>query len=221
MKGLVNIPSQKDLLSAYEKLQTGGTIPDLSEIALFSQYARFDPRLAELLAAACARSWQKILPTELNLEILKTPWPAALGVILEQARTHYQIPEKPAFKHWAAIVMHGISPAKNEHFFIGLRSFAGNLLFQDVCMSLKSYRRWGFFGKEVLKNKADLGKGTWMAPALRQKILRDLLSSKRRLTVNDYLAALGGNVSRRQAERDLAASKARKWGRTRGRVYTR
>ncbi len=223
MKGLICWPSLKNLESAYLKLQFENKI-SVNEIALYSQWIRVDPRLAEILTNYISRNWKSILPTTLNLEIKKQPWPAALGVVTEQVEkfSDLGLTDRLLFKNWSQCVMTSVVPAANEQFFIGLRSFAGHQMKSDVSQSGKSFAKWGYFGREVFKNKGAKPRRTEAPQRVRTEILKALIKEKKEFSVNDYIKKLGNLVSRRQAERDLAESPfIRKSGFTRGRVYRR
>src|SRR5262245_10218933 len=80
MKGLSSVPSLKSLQFAYDKLLKNSF--SAKDLALWTQWSRLDPRLAEILVSNFSKNWKKISPIELNIEILKQPWSAALGVLL-------------------------------------------------------------------------------------------------------------------------------------------
>jgi len=81
MKGLEKIPSHKALQKAYEKIYLNEGI-QVSQIAKWSQWVRFDPRLGEILINYIEKNWKEINPVSLNKVLLKSPWPAAFGVLL-------------------------------------------------------------------------------------------------------------------------------------------
>lgn len=159
MIGLKRIPQLQDLEEAYGLLQSAARNQSViapKKLALLSQWTRFDPRLGEQLVSHLGQSWRKLEPLNLNKELCRQPWPPAMGVILLKV-LNYSITKsnRPLFKQWTSLVMQGIKPACNEQFFIGLRSLGGPLMLEDVLRSHKSYRRWGYFGREHLLNKAD------------------------------------------------------------------
>ncbi|MEK6706495.1 MAG: hypothetical protein AABZ06_11985 [Bdellovibrionota bacterium] len=157
MKGLSEIPTIADLESAYRRIQ----INDIgcAEIALWSQWVRFDPRLGEQLVSCVCINWPAIDAVLLNEEIKKQPWPACLGIIMEQAFAYgaFEFLKRDMFKNWICSVMSGVasaSPIANEQFFIGLRALGGKAMFEDATRSLEVYRRWGYLGREIMVNKA-------------------------------------------------------------------
>lgn len=230
MKGLAFIPSSSDLAQAYEHLQTQVIEAPVEQWALWSQWCRLDPRLAEQWIEGIFGVWEKLSPVELNSKLKNQPWPAAAGVLLEQAQVFFLDSSLPSlkksraslrlFRRWCACVMTEIGPANDELFFLGLRSFAGSAAVEDAEKSLKPYLRWGFLGREVLRNKAMIlsGKRTWTPRKQRILVLTQILRNQGRITVSDYLQALDGTVGRRQAELDLAQY-AIPMGQTRNRYY--
>ena len=222
MIGLKQIPSQKDLLAAYNQIQSGSSVqPEPAKLALWSQWTRFDPRLGELLVEWFARCWTKQDPIALNAALRTQPWPAAIGPILETAALIQTI-ELELFRNWLRVVMTTFLPAPNEQFFIGLNKVAGPRMIREAGAASKVFRRWGFLSSEVLLAKGSaLGRRTLVSPLARLNVLNDLLAIKHEISVNDYLFALNGLVSRRQAERDLAGHPGlRARGFTRRRTYT-
>lgn len=221
MKGLKKWPTIKDLEFAYLSLQLEKSV-SAEEIARYSQWTRLDPRLAEILTGYISRNWKEISPITLNLEMKKQPWPAVMGVITEQIEkfSETKADDRDLLKNWSQCVMTSIHPAYNEQFFIGLRNFGGKQMKNDVSQSTKSFIHWGYFGKEVFKNKGASPNRTDIPKATRLEILKKLANERKEFSVNDYLEKLGNLVSRRQAERDLAASSfIKKSGFTRNRVY--
>lgn len=227
MRGLIKIPSEKELLAAYRQLQAPARAakpPSVSSLALWSQWSRLDPRLAEILTAFLGANWSRIPPIEFHQALRSQPWPAAGCVLLEQIRS-LEPPEDPLFERWYDCVTSGIEPAHHELFFIGLRKFGGRLMRSDAEIPLTPYLRWGYLGREVLRTKSARFQGavTWVAPETRKRVLDDLIARRRggRITVQDYETALGGWVSRRQAQRDLSAHpRLKPRGRTRGKWYS-
>lgn len=228
MKGLVKPPGHRELLEAYERIQAGaGDPPSLVELGLWTQWARFDPRLAEQWIGLVQRAWRQIPVLDFNRELRAQPWPAAAGVLLDQAgafrpRGTHAI-ERQLFRDWRRLAMSGIPPAEGGQFFIGLRSFAGNAMRLDAEDSLRSYRRWGFLGREILRTKAAApgsATATLATRSFRRKRIGELIRTGRSFTVNDYLRAVGYSVSRRQAELDLREdSRIEAQGKTRALVY--
>ena len=231
MKGLSSIPSEENFLEAYRQLQArpARRISE-AELALWSQWCRFDPRLGEQLIELLGREWRTIHPMRLREEALRQPWPQALGVLLEQVLDAGWIPrpDRTLYRRWRDTVLAEIRPASGELFFIGTRKLAGKQMLLDAELSLRAYLKWGYLGRELLVNKAQAPEslqrtGTLLPPLARKRILSQLMRQHPRFSVEDYRRALGFQVSRRQAELDLAALvKARRLstqGQTRGRIY--
>lgn len=224
MKGLYKIPTQVDLAKAYNQLQSFKSkrkAIEENQIALWSQWTRFDPRLGEILADYLLKNWESLNPVQLNSEIKKLPWPAALGVILETSKLLIEKNRFSIFSAWSTLVMSGIKLADNEQFFIGLNKLLGAKMMREVMYPLKIYRKWGYLSSDPMINKALLNqRKTIMPKAVRLALLNESLRNKKSITVSDYMNLLAGSLNRRQAERDLKEHKgliAR--GFTRNRVY--
>jgi len=225
VKGLDRIPRVDELSQCYRILQSGASSISPSAYALWSQWSRFDPRLAEQWIGRIVQDWRRLNPWELGLALQDQPWPAAAGALLSQARD-LLIPgeSRGVFQSWVDCVMSGIGPAHGEQFFIGLRALGGAAMRADAELTLTSYQEWGYLGREVLINKARPGQVTLVAPSIRRRALDELVreASKqgKALRISEYIAKLNGCVGRRQAELDLRAHPALKaLGRTRGRRY--
>ena len=94
------------------------------------------------------------------------------------------------------------------------------LMLKDVEDSLKIYKKWGYFSRDLMINKSLKVSATVLSTQVRHRLLTQLLKSRKSITVNDYLRFLENKVSRKQAERDLKKSlKLKAKGFTRGRVY--
>ncbi len=227
MKGLVVIPSIELLATAYGKLQSGFKI-EISELALWSQWARLDPRLAEQWVDHLEKNWREISPLEFRTAALKQPWPASVGLLLEHAlllgRDRKKFGAQALFRAWCGLVTEGMTRADDEQFFVGLRAFAGKAMIEDAVASLKLYRKWGYLGREILFNKAALrieaAPRTLLSVSARRQKLDEFLDARQRLTTREYRELLGGCVGVRQAEVDLASHpRLKPVGRTRGRVW--
>ena len=173
-----------------------------------------------------ATNWKNLNPISLREHLLEQPWPQAFGVLAEQAADMDLIPpgDRILFKNWLQTTLSGISAAPGEQFFIGLRKFAGKQMLADAEYPLRSYVRWGYLGRDLLVNKAQMTakqrNRTIVSAAVRKKILNELMKIRKRLTVQDYRDALENQVSRRQAEIDLSEEKRLiPHGQTRGRFY--
>lgn len=227
MKGLLQIPSLEDLARAYDGLR--GDQLTLSELALWSQWSRFDPRLAEILVSYLARNWKKLDLFALRTELLAQPWPSAFGVLVENAVASrlVQTTEVGVFRAWAATLLSGVSPACDELFFFGTRKLGSAAMVRDAAESSITYRRWGYLGRDLLVNKANPSAfksiGSTLLPAsVRERLRHELARSRARFTIHDYQTTLDFRVSRRQAELDLARDpEILAVGRTRARFYRR
>lgn len=187
-------------------------------VVLAVQAARQEPRLLWVVVELLATGYERLNPLLLRRAARRSRWPAALGVALEFARAAAGSVE---LDDLAAFVMAGVAPAAGERFFLGTRALGGAQSRRDVEESLAEYRRWGYFSREVPLSK-ELGavtRGT-LGPPERLNLLRRLAARKGVITLADYLAALQGRTSARQARRDLArAPFLVRQGRTRGARY--
>jgi hypothetical protein len=187
-------------------------------VVLAAQAARQEPRLLWVLVELLVRGWDRLDPLKLRRALARARWPGALGVALEFARRAARSSE---LDEVAAFVLARVPPAPGERFFLGTRRFAGSLARRDVEESLAEYRRWGYFSREEPFAK-ELGRPVHGTLARRERLnlLRRLAERTGSLTLADYLAALRGRASRRQATRDLATAPfLAHTGRTRGARY--
>ncbi len=184
-------------------------------IVLASQASRYDPRVLWIVVEWLARSYDRLDPLVLRRALEHSRWPAALGVAFEFARRARPSAE---LSDVADFVMKRVGPASGERYFVTSRAFAGGEARRDAEESLAEYRRWGFLAREepLAKELGLVARGT-LGPAERRNLLLRLARRRGELTLSDYLEALEGRASRRQAERDLAsATFLRRVGRTRG-----
>lgn len=217
MKGLSHVPSVNELEAAYSALLRGVPLPSTADLARYSQWSRFDPRLAEIFVGYVGKHWKAINPVSFREAILEEPWPAAVAVLLEFVATAINTESRSVFRHWKGLLTEGLTPAGGEQFFIGLRRLGGEAMREDAVYPLKAFARWGFLARENLVPKR--GEGA-QAPDVRRLVLDALIREKKRLRVVDYWEALGKNISLRQAERDLMLHPLLKpRGRTKARYF--
>lgn len=224
MKGLGSIPNQKKLSKAYKALQAFPHSVCVKDLVLWSQWARLDPRLGEILIEYISKFWQKQNPVEINQRLKQQAWPAAFGVLLEQVPFYYSqhLKNKKLFLYWSKCVMTDIPRAKGEQFFIGIYKAGGKLVKEECFYSIKPYRQWGYFSKDLLINKVLSTDKTLIPLSQRQVILDELLKSHKKITVQDYLEKMNFQIHRRQAQRDLKNHKKLKpQGQTKGKHYVK
>jgi hypothetical protein len=187
-------------------------------VVLGAQAARREPRLLWVVVELLATGYERLNPLWLRRAVRRSRWPAALGVALEFARVAAASGE---LDDLAVFVLAGVGPAGDERFFLGTRALGGEQSRRDVEESLAEYRRWGYFSREapLSKELGAVSRGT-LGPVERRNLLRRLVGRKGAVTLADYLAALDGRASRRQASRDLArAPFLVRAGRTRAATY--
>lgn len=153
MKALEYIPSELQLQKAYDLIQSTPQEVSVQNLATWSQWARFDPRLAEIWITHLAKHWKMISPILFNESLVLLPWPTAAGPLLEHIHffTEMSSSERALFRKWARCAMSGIFPKNHEQYFIGLRSFASSLIQKDALYTLKLYEQWGYYGRDILE----------------------------------------------------------------------
>jgi len=193
--------------------------PRPEELAvLAAQASRQDPRLLWALVELLARHYDRFDPLKVRRALAGARWPATLGVAFEFARL---VAGSAELDDVATFVLAGVRPARNERFFLGTRAFAGPLARRDAEESLAEYLRWGYMSREepISKELGSPAHGT-LAPQQRMNLLRRLAERPGDFTLGDYLEALRGRASRRQATRDLGTAPfLARSGTTRGARY--
>ncbi len=187
-------------------------------LVLAAQASRHEPRLLWVLVDLLARAYDRFDPLKLRRALERARWPAALGVAFEFAR---RVARSRELDDVADFVMARVAQAPGERFFLGTRAFGGELARRDVEESLAEYRRWGYFSREepIAKELGAAAHGT-LGPRERMNLLRRLAERRGSVTLSDYVAALRGRASRRQASRDLGrADFLVRTGTTRGARY--
>ncbi len=214
----------KQLVGAYNMLQSKRRITE-SEVIRFALWARFDPRLGELLVTKLFRIWQKLDVMKLRRLNFSSPWPQVLAVIFEHVEALIKSSDPAAiefFRHFKALITIGIQPVSYQSFTIGIFRPAGRNLIERAERSHPFFAKWGFYESEPLFNKAMARTfSTIMDRTTREHILRSLLLNNREITVGEYMEACRFAIQRRQAERDLQKFfKLKKRGRTRNARYS-
>lgn len=219
MKGLLDIPSIKNLASAYRILQSKKNEMDLRKLSIFSQWTRFDPRLMEQLIVYLSKNWQSINAVELNKEILKHVWPQTLAVILEHCELLLKH-DKTLYRNWMRTVTTNITELPYQSYFIGLRPFASVAIQVSALHPLKCYEKWGFAEDELQFNKAQLYPKNSFSKISRENLLKNYAFKNKRFYMTDYLDLCKHSISIRQAQRDLKSfSWIRSYGQTKARSY--
>lgn len=229
------IPALADLERAYATLLQPTRLPvSAGELSVFSQWSRFDPRLAEIYVSFLAREWEKLNPIELRKSLLHQRWPSAAAVLLEFAEkliTNSTSEDNTTdlFRLWRRVVTEKLPKGNWEQFFIGLRKLGGQAMQEDARFAFSEYRKWGYLGRDILINKGGgssaKGKGKTtpthsLSPETRREILTSLCAAHPRITTQLYWNAIHQCISRRQAERDLESSPLlRTRGSTKGRYF--
>lgn len=203
MKLAVSVPSQRNLESAYAKLLYPKALT-LQQVIEFSQWGRFDPRLAQIWVGYLSNHWEEWDPLRFGQQLIESTWPAAVGVLLEFATRLAKKDDANSFIHWRSLVLSKVEKASGELFFMGLRKIGGYEMAKDAEFPTEEYATWGYLGRENLIPK----KGTVSySKQTRLRILRSLCEKYRYIKVQDYHQEILACVSLRQAERDLQNSK--------------
>lgn len=221
MIGLKEIPSAERLQRVYALLQAGGAV-DEKQIALWSQWVRFDPRLGEQMVVFLHSEWRRIDALKLNLELHRQPWPAAMGVLLETAKLLHPAREQAVFGNWCRLVMSEVEPVSPQQFFIGMYALGGRRMFEEALKATDIYLTWGYLGKDLMVNKAPPLNLTLVPADRRRVVLQSMIDRGLPIDVETYRRELGYFVSRRQAQRDLKEHpQLKSSGFTRARKYRR
>lgn len=226
--GIEKIPTINDLKRAYDLLQfkwpkqSEYTLATLTELSYFCVLSRFDARLAEIIVEFFFENWRKINPVSFNALLLSEAWPNTAAVLLEFSAGAISVAKKECsvqFNLWRRIILCNLSKAGWEQFFIGAHPIGSRAMFDNARFPLVEYRKWGYFGREILFNKAVPSQMSFDI-ATRIEIIKSLLEDNGRLDTNTYWAALGKSISKRQAERDLKACPfLEAIGKTKARVF--
>jgi hypothetical protein len=158
--------------------------------------------LAEILVAFFRKRFREIHPTLRWEENRKSPCPQALALLVTFAALK-QEGAKPdqALASWVKTVYWRLPKAPAQMFFIGsLRPESDQ---KEAAVSLRLYRKWGFFGKENLLGEKRRKELTLLGVKERRLLLQNLIRRRKRFTVSDYMEACDRKVHRRTAERDL------------------
>lgn len=179
----------------------GGAGPE-TLLVLAAQAARQDPRLLWVLVELLARAYERFDVLALRRQNAASRWPAALAVGFEFARRARPSEE---LDDLATFLFRRTPKAAGEQFFLSTRAFAGQLARRDAEESLSEYKRWGYLSREepLAKELGPLPRGT-LGPAERRNLLRRLAERGAAFCLGDYIEALQGRASPRQASRDLA-----------------
>jgi hypothetical protein len=219
MKGLAALPALEQLAAAYNDLQSRKTALPLADLALWSQWARLDPRLAQMLVQHLARFWRQFAWGEMLMHLQTQPWPRALLVLLRFAQLAVAAGDRSHLKAIINIVDMSTPGISQQLFFIPLQRPPTVVIEEEVQFRTEPYVRSGYLGSQSLLSNTRWPSGTTaLAKSARQQILTNLLAAGRPITVTEYRQACRNLVARRQAQRDLAQMAQGK-GFTRNRYY--
>lgn len=176
--------------------------------------ARHDPRLFEILLQVIMGHWQEINWLKLRQTILTTSSPQVFGVmgeILSATRN-------PEISNCFRFLMHGVRPAPTQLFYNNLYTPGSPMAQRAIDKRLREFEKWGFLASERPALNADtkLTAGN-MSRQARITALKQLLSKRREIRLQDYMKTLPHPISRQQALLDMKAIKGlRRKGHGRG-----
>ncbi len=245
MKGLRDLPQIDDLRVAYEELDLSFSRArqveqlDMKRLALLSQWARLDPRLAELFCGYLQRNWSQLRSVELLEALTEQPWPRAILVPLrfvelaaldesheseggghESQQASANSLRLFALRALIDLIDRSFPQKTYDLFFIPLQQPNRVILRNELRLRGMAYVRSGYIGSASLLAKGRSPQSrTILDAGARRSLLEERVRQMKigdRLTVEDYLELCAGKISRRQAQRDLAVcDKLRSIGHTR------
>lgn len=225
MKGLKKIPPVGKIHAAVNRLQAD-LVRDLpthapSRIALLTQWSRFDGRLAEVLAQYILRFFKKVNWPEVWSDLQLAPWPQVLEVLLRFCEAALKDRDRE-FLQGLIWTQRKIFPATSGGlFFIPLQRQPFVTTDAEITWSLWPYRAAGFIGSlPLIKPAKGASATTFLNPTQRLRLLEKLQTTDGSFRVEDYIVLCRGLVSRRQAQRDLAAAHLKTKGFTRRKKYS-
>jgi hypothetical protein len=223
MKGLEAVPCVTELRQAFDRLQSARALLSIPQIALYSQWARLDPRLAEILVGHFTKYWREIAPGALIQSLSQYPWPRSIAVLLRFTALALKASDRETTRHLIGAIEAAFPAPSWQLYFIPLQVPNSVILRDEVKYRTEPYMQSGYIGAQSLLSQAKSPANRTIMPAdQRKQLLIDLLRKQNSVTVFDYIQACKGMVSRRQAQRDLTSftgTVAR--GFTRSRAYHR
>lgn len=155
MKGLSKLLPPDKAPEIYWRLQRKPDRISPKEFVHWTQYSRYDARLAEQLAEHIRDYWYRYDPVVINSLAQKEAWPGAVGFLIEHTleQCSKSIGVRTQFQKWAATAQRGLPSFTWGLFFIGAWPIASAAMNAQVSQSLSSYKKWGFYGKDILFNK--------------------------------------------------------------------
>lgn len=210
MKGLRELPHVEDLLLAYREME-GPVVVSENRLALLSQWARLDPRLAELLTGYLQRHWAQLNVMALVKALELQPWPRAILVPLRFAELGVEERgERAVLRGSIDSIERTFSEKSNDLFFIPLQRMNRVILAEAIDYQGMPYVRSGFVGSVSLLPKGRIPEGTTaLDRRARERVISEMVMSLKddeMISVDDYMRRCRGLISRRQAQRDLARS---------------
>lgn len=216
---LVSTPTEKHLARMYHELGVRGAScegtadpwpyrpkSDEELICLAAEMARHDPRLFSILVKYLASSWDRFNPHIIRSFYVSMRSPQSIAVMAEFLIGSGTV--KDEGEYFFRYLQAGLKPAPLQFFFLNLYRTGGHLASRAADSPLAEYKKWGFLACEapIIDEAGRAPIGTRDAVS-RKNILTKLFKKGRRLKLSEYLAALGGGVSRQQALLDIKSIK--------------
>lgn len=128
-------------------------------LALYTQNARNDPRLAEVLTEHIRDFWWKYDPQVLNQKLKSQPWPEAIRPMLIQIfeLCESDLHTRKKFGLWMSKALSGIGKAPAQLYFFSTGRPRSKSQDREVAESLPSFSKSGYFARDLLFNKGNPG----------------------------------------------------------------
>ena len=203
MRGLNRFPRSSELVEGTNRLQTNHSIP-ADVFALYTQWARLDPRFAEIVVTSIARTWQTLALGDFMGALEQSPWPQAAVVLFRFAA----LDAKDSHLTVMCDALAKLYPPRSSHglFFIPLTWPNSVVTRNELKFNTKIYARSGFIGSQALRSR-----GRWpidethLTRSARRQIFKTPFASKPKVSVTEYRDACRNMISTRQAQRDNRA----------------
>lgn len=172
-------------------------------LAVCGELSRYDSRLFEILLQTIDKRWQEINWLKLRQIISSSMSPQIFGVIGELLSGSTRNPE---ITNCFRFLMSGIKPAPTQYFYHHLYTPGSPMAQRAIGKRLKEFEKWGFLASErpVLNADSKITAGR-LSRTARLECLKDLISRKKSIGIQDYIAALAQPISRQQALLDIRA----------------
>jgi len=172
---------------------------------LAADMSRHDPRLFSILVRFLLEKWSTLQAQKIRLLYSAMSAPQTIAVMAEFLLRSGVIEDE--VRYFLEYLQRGLRPVPVQFYFHHLYVPGGNLMQRAVDESLNEYKRWGFIAREapVIDDASRRTIGTHDA-VTRKNILGKLIKDRKRITLSDYLGAVGNKISRQQALLDIKST---------------